>query len=172
MKNYSLTLIVLMVVSLRKSSSQDCFLCLAVGDEEQPWCPPARGDGNNTVVMRLGDLQSALMMIARLDEVRGCVRVGLAAGRHVITAPVDFGNASVEFVGAEGSSGPPTIYCNYTVDVDPDRIFDPGYFYVDYTMSFSGSEYVSFDGVEFVGCPYPLRLERVRTVAIHNNTFQ
>ncbi len=143
----------------------------------------AEGDNNSSssdgVSWRCENLQAALSkmtdirMALRPEDASSCIRVDVPTGRHVITAPVDFGNASVAFVGAaEGSTGPPTIHCNYTVDVDPDLIFDPEYIYVDFTMSFSGSEYVSFDGVELVGCSYPLRLERVRTVAIRNSTFQ
>ena len=123
---------------------------------------------------RCPTLQGALHKAVNLsmtlsEEDESSVRVAIPAGRHMITAPLDFGSASVALVGSEEAT---TVFCNYTVMVDPKRIFDSSYFYIDYTLNFVESGSVSFDSVEFVGCPYPLRLERVKTVAVHNSTFQ
>ncbi len=171
------------------ATSEDCYLCLVIekdGDQiltNSSACDVAKNSNSsvNPILQRFSSLQSALVMIAGLEAellssppetLEKCVTVHISTGHHVITAPVDFGNASVKFLGSKGAAGSPTLHCNYTVEVDLKRILDPGYFDVDYTMKFVGSKYVSFDDVEFIGCPYPLRLERVRTVAIHSSTFQ
>ena len=133
---------------------------------------PSRG-----MMWRCATLQEALnksvdLGVATSPDDPYCVHVVVPAGHHVITAPVNFGNASVEIRGPVEAVRPPTIYCNYTVNVDNERIFDLNYSYVDFTLNFVGSQYVSFRGVEFAGCPYPLRLEGVRTVAVYNSIFQ
>ena len=61
---------------------------------------------------------------------------------------------------------------NYTVDVIESRIFDLDYNYTDYTFYFNGSEMVTLEMVQFVGCPYPLRLDTVAAVRVHNSTFR
>jgi len=170
---------ILLATSILPGSS-DCYYCFVVrGGERQHYdssfCNASR------VVQEFGDLQTALLMIAGLetnslplqdDGSSDCVYVGVL-GYHVITAPVDFGTASVEFMGLQEATGsPPTIHCNYTVNVDPERIFDPDYSYVDYTVSFFRSERVSINGVRFISCPYPLKLEEVRDIVILDNTFQ
>ena len=56
--------------------------------------------------------------------------------------------------------------------MDESRIFDPEYNYTDYTFYFNRSEVVSFEMVQFVGCPYPLRLDTVAAVRIYNSSFR
>jgi hypothetical protein len=58
------------------------------------------------------------------------------------------------------------------VDVDESRIFDLEYNYTDYTFYFNRSEVVSFEMVQFVGCPFPLRLDTVAAVTVSNSTFR
>ena len=123
------------------------------------------------------DLQSALVLAAQTagsEPVSSfdCVSIAVPAGDHLVTAPVHFGAASVYMFGSGESSEDVTISCNYTVDVDESRIFEPEYNYTDYTFYFNRSEVVSFEMVQFVGCPYPLRLDTVAAVRIHNSTFR
>lgn len=166
--------------------SPACFICLSVGgnereDKQQTTMASAclsAGQGMNEtarpVVQAFTALQPALEMIARLEMdsvsapegLEKCVTVSISPGYHLITAPVDMGNNSVVFVGGDA---PPIVRCN-TSEVDYERLFDPDY--QDYSLRFVGSQQVSFVGVKFVSCPLPLRLERVRTVTIHNSTFQ
>ena len=98
-----------------------------------------------------------------------CVSIVVPAGDHLVTAPVHFGAASVHMFGSGERSEDVTISCNYTVDVDESRIFDLDYNYTDYTFYFNRSEVVSFEMVQFVGCPYPLRLDTVAAVMISNS---
>ena len=174
----SLFQLIILILTGTSEGLSNCFLCLAIGEQNFSACGVAEGNNKtvNPTVQRFRDLQSALVMIAGLEarslsppeRLEECVSVHISSGHHMITAPVDFGNTTAEFMG----KGDAIIHCNYTVEVDLERIFDPEYFYVNFTMQFVGSEYVLFDGIGFIGCPYPLRLESVRTVAIHNSTFQ
>ena len=123
------------------------------------------------------NLQSALVMAAKISgsefaSTSDCVSIVVPAGDHLVTAPVHFGAASVHMFGSGERSEDVTISCNYTVDVDESRIFDLDYNYTDYTFYFNRSEVVSFEMVQFVGCPYPLRLDTVAAVRIHNSTFR
>ena len=139
-----------------------CSRCIGVSRGE---IQDARSCAANATLVQREDLQTALWLardLALSGDRRNCVGVVIPAGHHVITSPVDFGNASVAFTGSAEAT---TVYCNYTVLVDNRRIFN-------YTLTFGGSGLVSFDSIEFVGCPYPLRLERIRTVAVHNSTFK
>lgn len=171
-----LGIVFLAVVATAAGASipSECAHCFVVGDESSS----SAAENCSAGLQRFSDLQAALVAVTGLEAgpmslpngVRNCVSVSISEGLHEITAPVDLGNASVEFVGI--SSPPPTIRCNYMVNVDPKRIFDPSYSFVNFTLSFAGSERVSFAGVAFVGCPFPIRLETVRTVAILDSTFQ
>ena len=147
----------------------------------------SRGDqldseSNATAQWQCYDLQSALIAAAELSGVESleeskqnvsdCVSIAVPAGDHLVTAPVHFGAASVHMFGSGERSEDVTISCNYTVDVDESRIFDLDYNYTDYTFYFNRSEVVSFEMVQFVGCPFPLRLDTVAAVRIHNSTFR
>ena len=118
------------------------------------------------------NLQSALMMVvdltAQQQSISDCISIIVPAGDHLVTAPVHFGAASVHMFG----SGESSISCNYTVDVDESRIFDLDYSYTDYTFYFNRSEVVSFEMVQFVGCPFPLRLDTVAAVTVSNSIFR
>ena len=109
------------------------------------------------------------MMVAELNAERpnisDCTSIIVPAGDHLVTAPVHFGAASVYMFGSGESSEDVTISCNYTVDVDE-------YTYIDYTVYFNRSEVVSFEMVQFVGCPFPLRLDTVAAVTVSNSTFR
>ena len=139
-------------------------------------------ESNTTAQWQCYDLQSALAAAVKLSSKNGmknlerstsdCVSIAVPAGDHLVTAPVHFGAASVYMFGSGESSEDVTISCNYTVDVDESRIFDLNYTYTDYTFYFNRSEVVSFEMVQFVGCPFPLRLDTVAAVRIHNSTFR
>ncbi len=139
-------------------------------------------ESNITAQWQCCDLQSALAAAADLSGVEileesqrnisDCVSIAVPAGEHVVTEPVHFGAANVYIFGSGESSEDVTISCNYTVDVDESRIFDLDYTYTDYTFYFNRSEAVSFEMVQFVGCPFPLRLDTVAAVRIRNSTFR
>ena len=147
----------------------------------------SRGDqsdseSNATAQWQCYDLQSALAAAVKLSSKNGmknlerstsdCVSIAVPAGDHSITAPVHFGAASVYMFGSGESSEDVTISCNYTVDVDESRIFDLNYNYTDYNFYFNRSEVVSFEMVQFVGCPFPLRLDTVAAVTVSNSIFR
>ena len=139
-------------------------------------------ESNATALWQCYNLQSALAAAVKLSSKNGmknlerstsdCVSIALPPGDHLVTAPVHFGEASVHMFGSGESSEDVTISCNYTVDVDESRIFERNYSYTDYTFYFNRSEVVSFEMVQFVGCPFPLRLDTVAAVRIHNSTFR
>jgi hypothetical protein len=116
------------------------------------------------------------MMVVELNgeqqNISDCVSIAVPAGDHLVTAPIHFGAASVYILGSGENSKDVTISCNYTVDVDESRIFERNYTYTDYTFYFNRSEAVSFEMVQFVGCPFPLRLDTVAAVTVSNSTFR
>lgn len=126
------------------------------------------------------DLQSALITIATLDlnstsppgDTANCVTINIPPGLHFITAPVHLGSTNVQLVGLGQGSAMTTVQCDYTIDVDETRIFDPEYSYVDYTVYFNRSEYFMMSNMDFMDCPYPFRLDTLRTVVIKNTSFQ
>ena len=138
----------------------------------------------NSKEWQCADLQSALESLVYWfgsglandlqapQNTSSCISVAVPPGDHFISAPVHFNSTSVYIYGTGESSDNATIFCNYTVDVDQSRIFDPDYSYTDYTFYFNRSEMVSFENVQFVGCPYPLRLDTVATVRVHNSLFR
>ena len=133
---------------------------------------------NDTVQWQCSDLQSALVAAVNLNhsslrnsEQQNCISITVPPGDHSISAPVHFSDVSVSVFGAGGQADDVTILCNYTVDVNESRIFDLDYDYTDYTFYFNRSEVVSFENVQFVGCPYPLRLDTVATVIVCGCTF-
>ncbi len=105
---------------------------------------------------------------------------------HYITTPLFLGGISVHFVGISetkdiisnraGLNGSilqlPSIICDYAVDVDLNRIFDLDYKYEDYVLYFNRSKAVSFRNIELANCPYPIRLNTVGQVNIHNSLFR
>ena len=133
------------------------------------------------------DLQTALTLAVDLTNDNGsqlenrtldqisfteCVSVSLPTGDHFITAPVHFGAANVSIFGTGTQTSDVSIFCNYTVDVDESRTFDRSYNYTDYTFYFNRSEEVSLGRLQFVGCPYALKMDTVATVDVHNSTFR
>lgn len=112
------------------------------------------------------------LIVGEQSDTSNCVSISVPPGDHLVTAPVHFGSASVYMLGSGESSEDVTISCNYTVDVDESRILDLDYNYTDYTFYFNRSRLVSFEMVQFVGCPYPLRLDTVAAVRVHNSTFR
>lgn len=109
-----------------------------------------------------------------------CVSLLLPAGEpHYITAPLFLGNLNVYFTGISLTESlnnrttvvQPSVICDYTVDVDLERIFEPDYEYIDYVLYFSRSEVVVFDNLEIINCPYPIRLNTVDNIRIKNSTF-
>ena len=139
---------------------------------------PPRSDVINE--WRCADLQSALEAtfvdtLFDLPEQQGtpsCISIEVPPGDHLITTPIHFNATSVYIYGTGEKASNVTISCNYTVDVNESRIFDLDYDYTDYTFYFNRSEVVSFENVQFVGCPYPLRLDTVGTVRVCNSIFR
>lgn len=129
----------------------------------------------NASKWRCSSLQSALEFILKLNtsENYSCISVLIPSGRHVIDSPVHLGSTSVQLIGLQNGSGSsPTIYCTYKVDVDLDRQFDLSYVYLDYTLYFKRSRYVSIVNLDMFGCQFPLRLDTIGTVRIINSSFQ
>ena len=136
---------------------------------------------NHTVRWQCPDLQSALLAAVDLSsdlavpensEQQNCTSLAVPPGVHLISSPAQFFSSNLNMFGTGESSDDVTIFCNYTVDVDESRIFDLNYSYTDYTFYFNRSEMVSFEGVQFVSCPYPLRLDTIATVRVANSTFR
>ena len=182
-----LVLILLSLLCLASLQSPNCFQSITITGLGNSACSrinQSDPESDATRQWQCSDLQSALVAAAELSVVENqleesqqqnssnCVLIAVSAGDHLVTAPVHFGAASVYMFGSGESSEDVTISCNYTVDVDESRIFEPEYNYTDYTFYFNRSEVVSFEMVQFVGCPYPLRLDTVAAVRIHNSTFR
>ena len=167
-------------------SSPSCRRTLSVtNDGQNPACIRTQ-PSNDTVQWLCPDLQSALVAAVGLsssqdtiaDNVEqqnvstiNCVSVFLPPGDHFITAPVHFGAANVSIYGTGTQSSDVSVFCEYTVDVDESRIFDRSYNYTDYTFYFDRSEVVSLERLQFIGCPYPLRLDTVATVDVYKSAF-
>lgn len=131
---------------------------------------------------RLSDFRNGSflsLLNSPLNEV-SCVSLVVPGGApHYITAPLFLGPLSVHFTGLTSNASTagssmlqlPSIVCNYTADVDQERIFDLLYSYTDYVLYFHRSGSVVFDSVEIRDCPYPIRLNTVNKIAITNSTF-
>ena len=167
-------LVVPRVVQPALSFSPECSVIVTIGGSNRQCARTHHSE--STHQWQCDNLQSALMMVvdltAQQQSMSDCTSIIVPAGDHLVTAPVHFGAASVHMFGSGESSEDVTISCNYTVDVDESRIFDLNYTYTDYTFYFNRSEVVSFEMVEFVGCPFPLRLDTVAAVRIHSTTFR
>ena len=163
-----------LVVQPALSIPPKCSVVVSIGGS-QDLCTRTH-QSESTDQWQCDNLQSALMMVVELDaeqqNISDCISIAVPAGDHLVTAPVHFGAASVYMFGSGESSEDVTISCNYTVNVNESRIFDPEYNYTDYTFYFNRSEVVSFEMVQFVGCPYPLRLDTVAAVRISNSSFR
>lgn len=126
------------------------------------------------------DLQSALTKAvnlssgytAEIPERQNCVAIAVPPGDHLLKAPIYFNVSRVHIYGSGEKSQNSSIFCNYSVNVNLTRIFDPDYVYTDYTFYFNNSEMVSFENVQLVGCPYPLRLDSIVIVRVHNSIFR
>ena len=121
---------------------------------------------------RCPELQPALEVVVNGSISTDCVSLSVPAGDHFVTEPVHFGDMNVHFLGQSDSSNGATIFCNYTLEVDESRVLDLNYSYTDYTFYFNNSQAVSFEQLQFVGCPYPIRVDTVADVKIHNSTFR
>ena len=132
---------------------------------------------------RCGNLQSALevaedLFVDTLFDLTeqqctpSCISIEVPPGDHLITTPIHFNATNVYIHGTGEKASNVTISCNYTVDVNESRIFDMNYDYTDYTFYFNRSEIVSFENMQFVACPYPLRLDTVGTLRVHNSIFR
>ena len=173
-------------------SSPDCTVSLRINSaHSNSTCAPT----NTSEDWVCGDLQSALDSLLNLSfptnsssisQAEDCVSILIPAGdTHYITAPLFLGDISVHFIGisesedvcsSAGINGTmlplPSISCNYTVDVDLDRVLDLEYSYIDYLLYFNQSAAVSFQNIEMTGCPYPVRVNTVDRVSIHNSLFR
>lgn len=132
------------------------------------------------------DLQSALDVLPGLvgvaplppqDQLErsnfsDCVSLIIPTGRNIITTPVFVGNLSVQIIRSKDTLERPVITCNYHVFVDLDRLFDFSYTYINSTLYLQYSDYFLMDGVEVMGCQFPLRLDTVDTVVIQHCSFQ
>ena len=143
-------------------------------------------NSNGTEQWECSDLQAAMEAIGAVAQVGrsifgsgstasllglspDCAVLVVPSGVHYITAPVYFGNTSVHLIGTNDTS---TIHCNYSLDVNKERVFEPDYEYPDYVMYFNRSASVGFEGVEFIGCPYPFRVDTVSRVSVENSRFR
>ena len=104
-------------------------------------------------------LQAAINASWRIasEDTESCVTVNIPSGTHFLTAPVDFENRSVQFVGLSENT---VVSCNYTSDT------------VNYTWSFSWSRSITVDGLAFEGCPFPFRFDTVVNVTVNNCIFR
>ena len=177
------------VLSLSSLQSPECSLAVTISTATNGnnLCRRSQLDSQSnatTVQWRCTDFQSALTAAVELSSLdcmeenseqqntSNCISIALPPGDHFVTAPVHFGAASVYIFGTGERSDDAAIFCNYTVDVIESRIFDLDYNYTDYTFYFNRSEMVTLEMVQFVGCPYPLRLDTVAAVRVHNSTFR
>ena len=175
---------VLTLSSLGAESSANCLQSITVDIGTDYFCShrvnqSAHQSSNDAVEWLCPDLQSALVIAVNLSlgpaaensEQQDCICIAVPPGDHSISAPVHFNDASVSVFGTGGQPDDVTILCNYTVDVNESRIFDLDYDYTDYTFYFNRSDIVLFENVQFVGCPYPLRIDTVATVKVCGCTF-
>lgn len=139
-------------------------------------CETVSGGESNSSEWRCSSLQHALEFALQLNTSENpstCVSVLIPPGQHVIDSPVHLGSTSVQLMGLQDSpDSPPAIHCAYRVDVDLDRLFDLSYIYIDYTLYFNHSKFVSISNVDMFGCQFSLRLDTVGTVRIANSSFQ
>ena len=106
---------------------------------------------NDSVVC--GSLQSATEAVLDVD----CITILIPSGHHLVTSPVNFGAASVSFVGLNTDV---TVLCDY--EPNPER---------QYTWYFNQSYEVIIENVNFMNCPYPVRMDTVRSISISNTSF-
>ncbi len=149
---------------------------------------------NSQGIVMCGELQSALNFIldpefasnSSNNSLEDCVLLMVPAGQvHYITAPLFLDDINLHFVGVSdtedlsnraGLNGSklqlPSIKCDYFVDVDINRIFELDYDYFDYVLYFYRSSSVSFQNIEMSDCPYPIRVNTVEQITIHNSLFR
>ena len=179
--HYLILVVILAELTIHPSLcfSPDCSMDVTIGGSNN-LCTRTHQSGSinhwQCADLQSADLQSALMMVVESNSewhnTSNCVSIVVPAGDHLVTGPIHFGAASVYMFGSGERSEDVSISCNYTVDVDESRIFDLDYNYIDYTFYFNRSEVVSFEMVQFVGCPYPLRLDTVANVTVSNSIFR
>ena len=181
---------VLTLSSLTESylrSPANCFQSITVDTGDDQFCSRRVNQStyqllnfNDAIHWQYPDLQSALVAAVNLSlspvgensRQQDSVCIEVPPGDHTLSAPIHFSNASVSLFGTGEEPDDVTIVCNYSVDVNESRIYDMDYDYTDYTFYFNRSEVVSFEGVQFVDCPYPLRLDTVATVRVCNSIFR
>ena len=163
------------IVPLSLCFSPECSTIVTITGNHSLQCTNTHQSGT-TNQWQCADLQSALMIAVELEDKQqdtsNCISIAVPPGDHLVTEPVYFGAANVSIFGTGQRSDDVTIFCNYTVDVNESWIFDLDYNYTDYTFYFNRSEVVSFEMVQFIGCPYPLRLDTVAAVTMSNSTFR
>ena len=185
---YFLVLVLLSLVCLSSLQSPTCFQSITITGFGNSCGRGNQSDteSNATVEWQCYDLQSALIAAVELSSDNGvienselsqqntssCISIAVPPGDHLVTAPVHFNATNLYLLGTGERSDDVTISCNYTVDVNESRIFEVDYNYTDYTFYFNRSEVVSFEMVQFIGCPYPLRLDTVAAVTVSNLTFR
>ena len=160
-------------LALGSSSSPERSVLVNIDENSSLCARTVRAD--RVVEWRCPELQSALETVASLGNDSAelnCVSISVPPGDHYVTQSVYFAATNLHFVGGGKSLDDTTIFCNYTAGVNESRIFDLSYNYTDYTFYFDRSQAVSFDKVQFVGCPYPIRVDTVADVKIHNSTFR
>ncbi len=148
----------------------------------------SQSDGRGMVVC--GELQSALSFIVNTtsnnsSSPEDCVLLLIPEGEaHYITAPMFLDGINVHFLGVSetedlsnrsGLNGSglqlPSVVCDYSIQVDLDKIFDLSYIYTDYVLYFNYSTSISFENIEMMNCPYPIRLDTVEQIIVHNSLF-
>lgn len=171
------------------SSSSHCSTTISINRTAQAEST-CNQTGDSQGMLMCGELQSALNFIVddftpNNSSLEDCVLLLLPDREiHYITAPLFLGHTSVHFVGVSstedlnnraGLNGSrlqlPSVVCDYTVDVDLDRILELDYNYTDYVLYFNHSSSVSFQNIEMTNCPYPVRLNTVKQILIYNSLF-
>ena len=115
-------------------------------------------------------VDSALLISANAAS-QSCISFTIPNGRHFIMAPAFFhSNLSVHFLG---SGNDVTLLCSYSASPSQTLVpfsssSDPKH----YTWYFNQSESVSFENLNFEGCPYPIRLDTVATLSIRDCSFR
>ena len=152
-----------------------CVLHLALANCDHAITVSQQMEGTNCSVdgtaTTCGSLQSAINNAQLISASRSCVFITIPSGRHFITATTFFhSNLSAHFIGSGDNV---TLLCNYATPTSRmltpfSSLSDPK----DYTWYFNQSESISFENLNFEGCPYPIRLDTVATISIRDSSFR
>ena len=103
-------------------------------------------------------LQSAIDMLNASVPEDNCTLIQLPPGTHYITVP----RLLTTGVHLRGVADNVTISCSY----NRSNVIE------DYSWYFSHPRVVTFEDLNFEGCPLPIRVNAAQTVDIHNCSFR